>query len=454
MSFYLYSEIYLKGGLIKMTKLSVKEGQNYYNKPSEHYKELTRFINSMPDDELKKYIDSLLDNYKGNDVIKDLVNEEYILQDIMKASKGKRQTPYVKNIIGDEFDDIFENENNKILKLIRNIQITILTDSFHPVEHEPVIVYDKSNRKERKIIKPDFAEEQIIHHAVMRMIMPQLKKGMYAYTCASIPGRGIHYARRHVENAIRRDPKNCKYILKMDIRKFFESIPHRLLKKRIRDIVKDKTLRTLLFRTIDITEKGLPLGFYTSQWLANFYLQPLDHYIKERILDDCCCNTERTGRHGAVHYFRYMDDMVIMGPNKKELHLMKRRLDDVLAEEFGLRIKYDWQVFRLDYIDRDGKRKGRPLDFVGFQFYHDKVKIRKRTYKRIKKLIFKLRKQNIKEISFHDAASILSYYGFIYWSDTQELYTKLLRPYVKLKDLKNIIKNEYKRRLDCSKKVS
>ena len=67
---------------------------------------------------------------------------------------------------------------------------------------------------------------------------------------------------------------------------------------------------------------------------------------------------------------------------------MKRQLDKVLDEEYGLRIKYDWQVFRFDYIDEsDGRRKGRPLDFVGFQFYHDKITIRKRTYKKIKKLI-------------------------------------------------------------------
>ena len=139
--------------------------------------------------------------------------------------------------------------------------------------------------------------------------------------------------------------------------------------------------------------------------------------------------------------------MVIFGPNKRELHKMRERIQEVLNTEFGLNLKYDWQVFRFDYIDpKTNIRKGRPLDFVGFQFYHDRITIRKRTYKKIMKLIRKLSKKGVENITFHEAASMMSYYGFIYWSDAKGLYTKFLRPYVKLKDLKNIIRNEYNRR--------
>lgn len=412
-----------------------------------------KMVDKMSDDELVELIEKELDKFENNELIKEFVDETQLYTDIMRASKNKRSRNYVQKIIGTEYENIFENENNMLLKTIRNTQLMILTDSFEPREHKPIIVKDKCNKKERKIIKPDFADEQIIHHAIIRILLPQLRKGMYKYTCASIPGRGIHYVRKHVLKAITDDPKNTKYVLKMDIRKFFDSIPHRLLKKRLRNIVKDPTIRKILFRVIDTTEKGLPLGFFTSQWIANYYLQPLDHYIKERILDDCGCNTERTGRHGAVHYFRYMDDLVIFGPNKKELHKMKDKIDEILQEEFGLRIKQDWQVFRFDYIDkRDGKRKGRPLDYVGFQFYHDRITIRKRTYKKIMKLIKKLTSCGVEEISFHDAAAMLSYYGFIYWSDSKGLYEKFLKPYVTLKDLKTIIKEEYSRRMkECTK---
>ena len=265
---------------------------------------------------------------------------------------------------------------------------------------------------------------------------------MYRYTCASIPKRGISDARKHVSHIIETDIRNMKYILKIDIRHFFDSISHKVLKDKLRKIIKEKRLRELLFDIIDTTEKGLPLGFFTSQWLANFYLQDLDHYIKERILDDCGCNTKRTGRHGAVHLIRYMDDMVITGPNKRELHKIKCRLDIVLQRDYKLRLKYDWQVFRFDHIEKDGTRKGRFLDFVGYRFYCDHVIIRKRTYKKMIKLINKMIKEGKENISSHDASAMLSYYGIIYWSDAHGLYDKLLKPYVSLKDLKKIAKNE------------
>lgn len=407
-------------------------------------------VDQMSDQELKDLINSYLDKYEEDHPIRELVDEANIYSDIMRASKNKRGKSYVQEVIGTAYNDIFEGpDDNMMLKAIRNVQIMILEDSFRPRNHTPVIIKDTCNKKPREIIKPDFEDEQIIHHAIIRMIMPELRKGMYKYTCASIPRRGIHYVHKHVTKAISNDPKNTKYVLKMDIRKFFDSIPHRILKKRLRNIIKDETIRKILFRIIDTTDRGLPLGFFTSQWLANFYLQPLDHYIKERILDDCGCNTERTGRHGAVHYFRYMDDMVIFGPNKKELHKMREKISEVLEKEFGLHLKYDWQVFRFDYIDKKTQiRKGRPLDYVGFQFYHDHTTIRKRTYKKIRLLIKHLVKKGVKNITFHEAASMLSYYGFIYWSDSKGLYTKLLRPYITLKDLKQIIKAEYKCRAE------
>ena len=415
----------------------------------EEQKITREMVDKMSDKELRQLIQSLLDNFDNSPLMKKMTNEDNIYLDIMDATRNKRGKSEVQRVIGTEYENVFRDENNMLLKTIRNIQLLLLTESFYPRQRDPIIVKDRRKaNKERKIYKPDIEDEHLIHHVLIRTIMPELRKGMYRYSCASIPGRGIHFLRKHVSKAIKNDPKNTKYVLQMDIRNFFDSIPHRILKKRLRNIVKDETVRKLLFRIIDTTDKGLPIGFYTSQWLANFYLQPLDHYIKERILVDCGCNTARTGRYGAVYYYRYMDDLIVFGPNKKELHKMRNRIQEVLDEEYGLKLRYNWQVFRLDYIDKKTKeRKGRPLDFVGFQFYHDKITIRKTTYKKIMKLIHKLIRKGVENISFHDAASMLSYYGFIYWSDAKGLYTNLLRPHVRLKDLKRIVKNEFNRRL-------
>ena len=69
----------------------------------------------------------------------------------------------------------------------------------------------------------------------------------------------------------------------MDIRHFFDSVPHDILKAKLRKSIHDEKMLDLLFGIIDVTEVGIPLGFYTSQWLSNWYLQGLDHYIKEKL---------------------------------------------------------------------------------------------------------------------------------------------------------------------------
>jgi retron-type reverse transcriptase len=423
-------------------------------------KEMTKNVNlpsleeieNMPEAELLCIIEECLSQSENEEIMRQLTDEHLILADIKLASEGKRDKPPVAKYTSAGFDSVFDSEYGECRKLIRRIQYQLASGDFQPEEHVPISIMDGTNQKERLIVVPGFANEQVLHHAIVRVLLPRFMKGMYQFSCASIPGRGIHYVRKYVGKVIKRDPKNCRYILKMDVRKFFQSIPHHRLKEKLRRIIKEPELRTLIFRVIDSVKEGLPLGFYTSQWLANYYMQDLDHYIKERILDDCArihpeINPQQTKRHGAVYYFRYMDDMVILGPDKVELHAMKNMLVSILKREYGLYMKDDWQVFEFDHIDPyDGRRKGRPLDFVGFKFYHDKTVIRERTYKKMRKLIHRLVKQGIKNISFHDAAAMLSYYGFIHWSDSKGLYTRDLMPYITLRQLKRIIKLEYKRR--------
>lgn len=81
-------------------------------------------------------------------------------------------------------------------------------------------------------------------------------------------------------------------------------------------------------------------GNFTSQWFANFYLQDLDHYIKEKLK--------------VKYYLRYMDDMLLFGRNKKELHKCRELVDEYLHKE-GLRLKENWQLFKTD---------SRPIDFL------------------------------------------------------------------------------------------
>lgn len=199
------------------------------------------------------------------------------------------------------------------------------------------------------------------------------------------------------------------------------------LKKKIRD----ERMLYILELIIDGSEVGLPLGFYTSQWLSNFMLQPLDHFIKEQLK--------------AVHYIRYMDDMVVFGKNKKELHRMQQEIERFLREKFNLQMKGNWQVFRFDYTEKKtGKRKGRPLDFMGFQFYHDKTILRESIMLSCTRKVNRVAKKE--KITWYDATAILSYMGYLSNTDTYDMYLQRVKPYVNVKKLKKIVSKHSKRK--------
>lgn len=290
---------------------------------------------------------------------------------------------------------------------------------YENAEHTPVYIYDGISRKERVIIVPTM-EELIVQHNVVNALKPMFCRGMYEHTYASLPGRGAHKGKQVIEKWIRTDPKNCKYVLKMDIRHFFDSVPHDILKAKLRKTIHDEKMLDLLFRIIDVTEVGIPLGFYTSQWLSNWYLQGLDHYIKEKL--------------AAAHYMRYMDDMVVFGSNKKVLHRMRQAIADYLVGELGLELKDNWQVFRFSYIDADGEERGRDLDFMGFRFFRNRTILRKSI---MYKATRKARKISKKEKpTIYDARQMLSYLGWIDCTDTYRMYHKWIKPYISFQRLK------------------
>lgn len=106
-------------------------------------------------------------------------------------------------------------------------------NNYENAEHVPVYIYDGITRKERVVIVPTM-EELIVQHNVVNALKPMFCKGMYEHSYASLPGRGAHKGKRVIEKWIRTDAKNCKYVLKMDIRHFFDTVPHDKLKAKLR----------------------------------------------------------------------------------------------------------------------------------------------------------------------------------------------------------------------------
>ena len=309
-----------------------------------------------------------------------------------------------------------------------------------PPHRKAIKIFDGSSKKERLIIVPQYIYEQIVHHAVIQILQPLLMRGMYVYSCGSVPNRGIHYGKKYIEKYIRehKDKTDIKYCLKFDIRHFYQSVDTNLLMDKFKRIIKDKNMLAIIQSILNsnlaeyegkIIDMGLPIGYYTSQWFANFFLQDFDHFVKEKLHVKC--------------YVRYVDDIVIFGNNKRELHNTFYAIKDFLEKEH-LSVKDNWQIFKFHYINKKGKEIGRPLDFMGFKFYRNKTAIRKSILLKATRKARKISKK--KKVTWYDSAQLISYLGWFSHSNCHNVYEKHIKPFANIKTCKKIISANSKKR--------
>lgn len=323
-----------------------------------------------------------------------------IILAIEKASLGKRNHKYVKEVLSNR--EFYAEQVQKIL----------LNRSYEPTKPIKKTIQDNSSGKVRKIYKPNFFPDQIIHWSLMLQLEPILMKGMYAYNCGSVPERGTSYAQKAVRKWMDNDPKHTKYCLKLDITKFYPSIDNDILKSLFRKKIKDKRCLWLIDEIVD-GNKGQPIGFYTSQWFANFYLEGLDHFIKQKL--------------GVKYYVRYVDDLVMFGSNKKRLHKVKKEIESYV-KGLKLKIKDNWQVFPVAKRD---------VDFLGVRFYRNHTTLRRRNALRIRRRMKKIKKKGV--LVERDAHAIISYWGWIKKTDSFIYYHKYVRPIVSIKQAKKVV---------------
>lgn len=354
-----------------------------------------------------------------------LIDKNNILLAIKNSSKRKRERNDVRRVM----------ENPE--PFIKRLQRIFIEGDFKIRPHKAVKIIDGNSKKERYIIQPDYIFEQIIHHAVIQILKPILMRGMYDFSCGSIPGRGGTYGKKYLEKYIQKhNDASIKYCLKLDIRHFYQSLDINILKQKFRRIIKDEKFLRVIEYILDsnmavcngvLTDMGLPIGFYTSQWFANFYLQDFDHFVKEQLHIKC--------------YVRYADDIVLFAPSKRELHKDFIKIKEFL-ENSHLEIKPNWQIFKFDYINKQGKRVGRPLDFMGFKFYRDKTTLRKHIFLSSLRTARRISKKE--KISWFDASQVMSYVGWFKHTNTHTAYEKHIRPKVNVYQCKRIISKHNK----------
>lgn len=206
-----------------------------------------------------------------------------------KASKGKR---YSASVLAYQ---------TRLEENLRALKEDIESGTVEVGDYRYFFVFEP---KKREICASAF-REQVLHHAMMNRCHFIFERAQIFDSYASRRGKGTYAALDRSKIFCRR----YEWYLKLDVRKFFASIDHQILKMQLAQLFKEEKLLLILFQIIDSYEaspaSGLPIGNLTSQYFANHYLSGLDHYIKEKLR----CKA----------YVRYMDDMVLWSSKKKQL---------------------------------------------------------------------------------------------------------------------------------------
>lgn len=313
--------------------------------------------------------------------LNNLYNKIYNIDNLIlaesKARKGKLKQYGVR-----KFD---KNKND----LLINLHHILLNNEYKTSEYTKFIIKDK--RKLREIYKLPYYSDRITHWAIINVLEHIFVESFTKDTYSCIKGRGITQCLDNLNKSLE-DVYNTQYCLKLDIKKFYPSINNEILKKLLRKKFKDIELLNLLDEIID-SSVGLPIGNLCSQWLANFYLNYFDHYIKEELK--------------IKDYFRYCDDIVIFGNNKEDLHIIIRKIIDYLKVNLDLQLS-KWQIFPV---------YSRGVDFLGQISYHECIYLRNS----IKKDFIKMIKYN------KNTKSIASYKGWLDYGNCINLKNKYLK---------------------------
>jgi hypothetical protein len=219
-------------------------------------------------------------------------------------------------------------------------------------------VYDP---KERDICAPAF-REQVLHHALMNVCHTHFERKQIHDSYASRKGKGTYAA---IDRAKGYTLK-YGYYLKLDVRKFFGSLPHDVLKQQLRQLFKDEKLWCILSQIVDSypaeESRGVPIGNLTSQYFANHYLSGLDHYIKEQLKSKA--------------YVRYMDDMVLWHDDKQKLQSWVVAIEEYVEHQLRLSLK----PLQLNTTKRG-------LPFLGYIIFPHYVRLSQRSKQRFAKKI-------------------------------------------------------------------
>lgn len=270
-----------------------------------------------------------------------MLDRENFLLAFHRAAKGKRYRAEVS-----EFQDDLPN-------WLASIAERLSSGSFAFGRFHQFLIRDP---KERIITAPCF-EERVVHHAIMNVCEPVLDCWLIDDTFACRIGRGREAAVDRAMQFCRAQP----WCLKLDVRKYFDSIDHDRLLERLTRRFKEVPLHELFEQIVrsfrGAQGLGLPIGSLMSQHFANFYLGWLDRYVKEALQ--------------VRGYVRYMDDMLMWGDDRQDLQRVQRECENFVVDELGLEFK-PAQVRRIE----------QGISFLGCRLFPTHVELNRRSKQR------------------------------------------------------------------------
>ncbi len=253
------------------------------------------------------------------------------------------------------------------------------------------------NDPKARDIHKSSVKDRLLHHALYRVLYPFFDtKFIYdSYSCRKNKGthKAVYRFKEMARTVSRNDTRNC-WVLKCDIRKFFASIDHAILKCVLEKHIHDADLLWLLgqvidsFHTQDRKGVGLPLGNLTSQLLVNVYMNQFDQYMKHQLK--------------IKYYIRYADDFVVLSESREYLEILLFKISVFLQTRLHLSLHPD-KVFI--------KTLASGVDFLGWvHFPHHRV-LRTATKRR---MVRNLKKNQKPE-------TIASYKGMLLHGNTHKL---------------------------------
>jgi hypothetical protein len=233
-------------------------------------------------------------------------------------------------------------------------------------------------RPKPRLISAAPYRDRVVHHALMNVLEPILDRHFHPHSYACRKGKGTHAAADRLQRLMRR----FRYFAQCDIKKYFPSIDHEILKGLFRRRIRDRQVLSLMDLIVDHSnrqegvldyfagddlftpyerKRGLPIGNLTSQWFANWYLTGLDHYV--------------TSHLGLRGYVRYCDDFVLLGDDRRVLSEGLLAVRECLSS-IRLRLK-------RQYVGVSPVRAG--LTFVGYRIWPTYRLVRKQNVRQFRR---------------------------------------------------------------------